>query len=50
MRYALDHGFLEASWLQRAGWRAIGLLTALVDPSRPTPFMNQPLQPALAAA
>jgi rubrerythrin len=50
MRYALDNGFLAIGFFERLAWRAIGLVAALLDPSRPTPFMNQPLQPALAAA
>ena len=50
MEYALEHGLLDLSLAERIGWRIVSMLGSLIDPSRPTPFMNQPLQPVLAEA
>jgi hypothetical protein len=48
--HALRHGLLEVAWPIRAAWWVVGWVAQAIDPSRPTPFMTQRLQPALLPA
>ena len=51
LQYAMANGLIELSWPMRLFWKAISAASSILEPSRPTPFMNAPvLRPALAAS